>query len=108
MCKFSSKSGGVPFQISFFWGDLTRNDPPDSPVYSLQMIDYIQFTIAPHNESPESSFAYIFKPLAEALDTAAFNIDPENSTSLKHCQANIQQLIFLMHLTLQVLGVFDD
>ena len=27
MCKFSSKSGGVPFQISFFWGDLTRNDP---------------------------------------------------------------------------------
>ena len=26
-CKFSSKSGGVPFQISFFWGDLTRNDP---------------------------------------------------------------------------------
>ena len=81
---------------------------PDSPVYSLQMIDYIQFTIAPHNESPESSFAYIFKPLAEALNTAAFNIDPENSTSLKHCQANIQQLIFLMHLTLQVLGVFDD
>ena len=81
---------------------------PDSPVYSLQMIDYIQFTIAPHNESPESSFAYIFKPLAEALNTAAFNIDPENSTSLKHCQANIQQLIFLMHLTLQMLGVFDD
>ena len=28
MCKFSSKSGGVPFQISFFLGDLTRNDPP--------------------------------------------------------------------------------
>ena len=27
MCKFSSKSGGVPFQISFFLGDLTRNDP---------------------------------------------------------------------------------
>ena len=27
MCKFSSKSGGVPFQISFFWGDLTRNHP---------------------------------------------------------------------------------
>ena len=27
MCKFSSKSGGVPFQISFFGGDLTRNDP---------------------------------------------------------------------------------
>ena len=27
MCKFSSKSRGVPFQISFFWGDLTRNDP---------------------------------------------------------------------------------
>ena len=79
----------------------------DNPVYSLQMIDYIQFTIAPHNESPESSFAYIFKPLAEALNAAAYNIDPENSTSLKHCQANIQQLIFLMHLTLQVLGVFD-
>ena len=29
MCKFLSKSGGVPFQISFFWGDLTRNDPID-------------------------------------------------------------------------------
>ena len=94
----------------------TVNTPPkipdtdttlDNPVYSLQMIDYIQFTIAPHNESPESSFAYIFKPLAEALNAAAYNIDPENSTSLKHCQANIQQLIFLMHLTLQVLGVFD-
>ena len=27
MCKFLSKSGGVPFQISFFLGDLTRNDP---------------------------------------------------------------------------------
>ena len=27
MCKFSSKSGGVPFQNSFFLGDLTRNDP---------------------------------------------------------------------------------
>ena len=29
MCKFSSKygGGGVPFQISFFLGDLTRNDP---------------------------------------------------------------------------------
>ena len=27
MYKFSSKSGGVPFQISFFLGDLTRNDP---------------------------------------------------------------------------------
>ena len=27
MCKFSSKSGGVPFQISLFLGDLTRNDP---------------------------------------------------------------------------------
>ena len=81
---------------------------PDSPVYSLQMIDYLQFTIAPHNENPDSSFAYIFKPLAEALNTAAFNIDPENSTSLKHCQANIQQLIFLMHLILQMLGVFDD
>ena len=27
MCKFSSKSGGVPFQFSFFLGDLTRNDP---------------------------------------------------------------------------------
>ena len=27
MCKFSSKSEGVPFQISFFLGDLTRNDP---------------------------------------------------------------------------------
>ena len=27
MCKFSSKSGGVPFQISNFLGDLTRNDP---------------------------------------------------------------------------------
>ena len=27
MCKFSSQSGGVPFQISFFLGDLTRNDP---------------------------------------------------------------------------------
>ena len=27
MCKFSSKSGGVPFQILFFLGDLTRNDP---------------------------------------------------------------------------------
>ena len=27
MCKFSSKSGGGPFQISFFLGDLTRNDP---------------------------------------------------------------------------------
>ena len=27
MCKFSSKCGGVPFQISFFLGDLTRNDP---------------------------------------------------------------------------------
>ena len=27
MCKFSSKSGWVPFQISFFLGDLTRNDP---------------------------------------------------------------------------------
>ena len=27
MRKFSSKSGGVPFQISFFLGDLTRNDP---------------------------------------------------------------------------------
>ena len=26
MCKFSSKSGGVPFQILFFLGDLTRND----------------------------------------------------------------------------------
>ena len=80
----------------------------DSTDYSLQMIDYIQFTIAPHNENPESSFARIFKPLAEALDISAFNIDPEHSTSLKHCQANIQQLIFLMHQTLQVLGVFDD
>ena len=80
----------------------------DSTDYSLQMIDYIQFTIAPHNEDPESYFARIFKPLAEALDISAFNIDPENSTSLKHCQANIQQLIFLMHQTLQVLGVFDD
>ena len=29
MCKFSSKSGGVPFQISFFLGDLTRNDPEE-------------------------------------------------------------------------------
>ena len=27
MCKFSSKSGWVAFQISFFLGDLTRNDP---------------------------------------------------------------------------------
>ena len=81
---------------------------PDSTDYSLEMIDYIQFTIAPHNENPDSSFARIFKPLAEALDISAFNIDPENSTSLKHCQANIQQLIFLMHQTLQVLGVFDD
>ena len=27
MCKFSTKSGGVPFQISFFLGDLTRSDP---------------------------------------------------------------------------------
>ena len=80
----------------------------DSTDYSLQMIDYIQFTIAPHNEDPESYFARIFKPLAEALDISAFNIDPENSTSLKHCQANIQQLIFLVHQTLQVLGVFDD
>ena len=26
MCKFASKSGGVPFQISFFGGDLTRNE----------------------------------------------------------------------------------
>ena len=34
MCKFSSKSGGVPFQISFFLGDLTRNDPlVNNPVY---------------------------------------------------------------------------
>ena len=81
---------------------------PDSTDYSLEMIDYIQFTIAPHNEDPDSSFARIFKPLAEALDISAFNIDPENPTSLKHCQANIQQLIFLMHQTLQVLGVFDD
>ena len=27
MCKFLSKSEGVPFQISFYLGDLTRNDP---------------------------------------------------------------------------------
>ena len=27
MCKFSSKSGRVQFQILFFWGDLTWNDP---------------------------------------------------------------------------------
>ena len=30
MCNFSSKSGVVPFQISFFLGDLTRNDPSTS------------------------------------------------------------------------------
>ena len=76
---------------------------PDSTNYSIEMIDYIQFTIALHNESPESSFARTFKPLAEALEASAFNIDPENSTSLKHCQANIQQLIFLMHQTYKCL-----
>ena len=27
MCKFLSKSGGGPFQILFFGGDLTWNDP---------------------------------------------------------------------------------
>ena len=38
MCKFSSKSGGgVPFQISFFLGDLTRNDP----LYVTSILMYI-------------------------------------------------------------------
>ena len=34
MCKLSSKSGEVPFQISFFLGDLTRNDPTQETVMS--------------------------------------------------------------------------
>ena len=33
MCKFSSKSGGVPFQPL---GDLTWNDPTVSIIYKLQ------------------------------------------------------------------------
>ena len=44
MCKFLSKSGGVLFQISFFLGDLTRNDPllkkiciPPSPFYTPEL-----------------------------------------------------------------------
>ena len=38
MCKFSSKSGGVPFQISCFLGDLTRNDPKPITTIVNQMI----------------------------------------------------------------------
>ena len=80
----------------------------DSPDYSLELIDYIQFSLLLHIESNESTLAHLFKLLAEALETSAPHIDPENSHSLKHCQANIQQLVFLMPQTLQVFGVLDD
>ena len=45
MCKFSSKSGGVPFQISFFLGDLTRNDP-----YETKQHIQTHVKIQPENE----------------------------------------------------------
>ena len=41
MCKFSSKSGGVPFQISFFWGDLTRNDPATASALKAARWDHL-------------------------------------------------------------------
>ena len=55
MCKFSSKSGGVPFQISFFWGDLTRNDPYRMQPNTMQLIEHntMKATHAmPHKTQP--------------------------------------------------------
>ena len=44
MCKFSSKSGGVPFQILSFLGDLTRNDPKKSESSLLNMSFSIEYS----------------------------------------------------------------
>ena len=47
MCKFSSKSEGVPFQILFFLGDLTRNDPSaiTNCLHGCSYSDYIKAQI---------------------------------------------------------------
>ena len=45
MCKFSSKSGGVPFQISFFLGDLTRNDPNEIVFTCAKIVNKYELSI---------------------------------------------------------------
>ena len=52
MCKFSSKSGGVPFQISFFLGDLTRNDPVSNSFDLLSDTETFSQPFSPNITSP--------------------------------------------------------
>ena len=68
MCKFLSKSGGVPFQISFFWGDLTRNDPKGR--YGMfesvtQMLE--QLTWIPLSKRRENSRLILFYKIINNL-----------------------------------------
>ena len=95
MCKFSSKSGGgVPFQISFFLGDLTRNDPIH--IMRIAIIPYIWLYILPINTNPLTSNHYkwihvhskttqsdcIVMPITAEYNTnIATNLDQYNSDS---------------------------
>ena len=81
---------------------------PDDPLYSLELIDYLQLMLHPHTEGNGSPIDHLSKPLSVALETSVSHIDPENSPSLKNCQENIQQLVFMMHQTLQAFGVLGD
>ena len=73
MCKFSSKSGGVPFQISFFLGDLTRNDPYVIPLTHLINLSIVQgdfpnelklAKVLPIYKSEEEHFTQNYRPIS--------------------------------------------
>ena len=93
MCKFSSKSGGVPFQISFFLGDLTRNDDPGTKSGRTLLILALEQKLKEHWNGLQMTFLLSYcTSKSEQAENSLVLPNNYNNMNSTWCQSSAPQV----------------